>query len=867
MKPRWRRVCAAVLAAALAAPWVWWPAAGAVRAAGGAGAAGGAEASAARRGADALVPVVLVHGFTSGPEIWETGREGGLYADLIRRGYRPGETLFRVDYAADASADPWRLADRVAEAVAAAAERSPDGRVDIISHSSGALAARAYVEGGAPPGRVRTLVMIAPPNRGSFGADALRVAAFSRALAAAVSRALPAALAGAAAGVEPAPLAAAAEAGGATELDHVRALAERVWLPAMAWFVVQERLLPEEERPAARLSFVEWMRRQRPGMWRALLEGAPESRGPSPADPAWRGLSEAYERALALAVADEAVSLAQGLADARPPLPDVLGLGAAAAGGWADGDWRAAAWRALVAWLEEWAVKAGRALVRPALVAGARWTGAAAAERAWGVQAESPVLARLVTEEIGLPGDAQERVAANLALAAANARAARGAPTRATCYVTIAGQTWNVWGRFARVGGNDGFVEASAARLPAGPLDVSRAVGGVWAASHLALPGAPAVREAVLQSLDPFRAAHEVPAGRTVREPLVADRPTVLRVGAGRVGIETAAPAGWRPFLAWVAPDGRTARPLPMVQGRWQGDVPAGHLAVRLLPAGGPEGGGDGARTGAYGQLRVTWTAVAPEEAGGGRMGEPGPSEAAGRPASEADGGEDAHAGGSPPAGGDAEDGDPPAPPASESSLSEDPPLIRVVLHTRLTTAKQPRVTRHARWVWSFGDGEAAADDDPAHTTVDVRHAFAAPGTFTVTARSLAEDGRLIREQRWTVAVQQAGETLAFRAETIRPPVVRLALEGPRAWVAGRPAEFRLRWEISGGGFVERAEARADPGPRFRVLWARPGNDFTVRAALMLKMRYRFPDGSTFTAYDTYVTETLVDVYATSVVR
>lgn len=818
-----------------------------------------------------LLPVVLVHGFTSGPEVWEAGRDGGLYADLIRHGYRPGVTLFRLDYANDADADPWSLAGRLGQLVDEAARHSPDGRVDIVSFSSGSLVAREYVERLAPAQRVRTLVMIAPPNRGSFAADSLRVALFSGALAAGVSKSLAQALAGAVSGAQPDLIAAVERAPGESEVDHVRYLATHVWIPEMAWFVVQERLLPEEERPLSQLPFAEWMRKGRGEVWRALFaaQGAGRRDGS-----AWQGLSEAYELALAFEVADQAVSLAQGLAEARPALPDPLGLGAAAATGLAGGDWRTAAWRAVVAWLQDWAVRAGRALWKPALTAGARWAGAAAAEKAWGVAAGSPVLARMVTEEVPLPGagDAPgERVAANVALAAANADAARIAPGRATRYVVIAGQTWNLWGRFARVGANDGFVETSATRVPAGPLDVRRVVGGAWSAVHVALPGARAVREAVLESLDPFRGARALAPGRSERIALSDSRPALLRVGSGHVSAEASAPAGWHPVLAWVALDGKTVRPLPLSEGRWDGVLPAGYLAARLQP----DDGASGARSG-LGQLRIAWDAGA--AAGSPGAGGTGASDTA-APAPGEKRRKDAASAGAPPEGssprGDparSEAGGPdgalsPEPDASGGAPSEDLPLIQVVLHSRLTTDKKPRVTRHARWTWSFGDGQTAVDDDASHVVTGVEHVFAAPGTYRITARSLAEDGRVIRELTWTQHVERPGETHEFHAETIRPPDVALRLEGPQAWIVGRPATFQVRWAVQGGGPIESVEARAYPGERFRVQWARPGNRFSVRAAVTLKIRYRFPDGHTFTAYDTHVTETFVDVYATSVVR
>ncbi len=192
-----------------------------------------------------------------------------------------------------------------------------------------------------------------------------------------------------------------------------------------------------------------------------------------------------------------------------------------------------------------------------------------------------------------------------------------------------------------------------------------------------------------------------------------------------------------------------------------------------------------------------------------------------------------------------------------------EPPLISVIRVTKLTTDKREDRTFHARWEWDFGDGERLSDEDPSHTTVTVEHTFPADGPYTVSARSVANDGRVLRDLSWTVQAGQGagpdGRTFSFQAETIVEPQVKLTIEGPVKWVTGKAARFEVKAEVSWPPRTRRQVIRAYPGWAFDVVWEKPGV-FEVRAAITVKQSYEFPD-QRLTVYNTYVTSTKIELF------
>ncbi|MHB9057783.1 MAG: lipase family protein, partial [Bacillota bacterium] len=104
-----------------------------------------------------------------GPE----GSGGGLLDRLRAQGYVEGRDLIVV---AGGERDYVLEAVDVAAAIRQA-QGGDGGRVNVITVGVSGLAARLALLVGRDPAPVRTLIMIAPPNRGSFAATALRLAA------------------------------------------------------------------------------------------------------------------------------------------------------------------------------------------------------------------------------------------------------------------------------------------------------------------------------------------------------------------------------------------------------------------------------------------------------------------------------------------------------------------------------------------------------------------------------------------------------------------------------------------------------------------------------------------------------------------
>lgn len=210
-----------------------------------------------------------------------------------------------------------------------------------------------------------------------------------------------------------------------------------------------------------------------------------------------------------------------------------------------------------------------------------------------------------------------------------------------------------------------------------------------------------------------------------------------------------------------------------------------------------------------------------------------------------------------------------------------EPPLVSVVRVTKLTTDKREHRIYHVRWEWDFGDGERLSDEDPSHTTVTVEHTYPAAGRYTVSARSLANDGRLLRELTWAVEAGQGGagsgdaglgagrdggqspgsdgRTFTFEAETIVEPVVKLSLEGPEKWVTGKPARFEIKAEVSWPPRTRRQVIRAYPGWKFDVVWEKPGK-FEVRAAVTVRQSYEFSE-KRITVANTYVVVKTIEIF------
>ena len=123
-----------------------------------------APASAARpRSLDARPdPVLLVHGFRGSSSGWDA-----LESSLRAQGYRSSE-IDAIDYAGDASNVD--VAHQIARAADALRARTGAARVDVVSHSMGAISTRYWMERLGGAAHVDAWVSLAGVNEGTVWA-------------------------------------------------------------------------------------------------------------------------------------------------------------------------------------------------------------------------------------------------------------------------------------------------------------------------------------------------------------------------------------------------------------------------------------------------------------------------------------------------------------------------------------------------------------------------------------------------------------------------------------------------------------------------------------------------------------------------
>ncbi len=223
------------------------------------------------------VPVVLVHGLrgnassTWGAPADEDESPRGIYIALCRAGYKPGQTLFVCDYRDDNIGDYREIALRdLPAAIEKALAASGADRVDLVARSMGGLVARAYVTSQAYRGDVRTLVMIATPHRGSFGANIVKAMEMIHLQEQLRSRnelhRRP---------LESPSIPPASELFGAfeDEVAYVARQSRELWEPLFGYYYASAWLLQERpgggrDQPPA---FLDWLVGEQPQVYRALM--------------------------------------------------------------------------------------------------------------------------------------------------------------------------------------------------------------------------------------------------------------------------------------------------------------------------------------------------------------------------------------------------------------------------------------------------------------------------------------------------------------------------------------------------------------------------------------------------------------------
>jgi len=882
--------------------------------------------------AAAVVPVILV-GDWGGPQTRAWGaldpQAGGLYGRLCRAGFSPGRTLFVLDDASVRGAgglDAARAALR--DLIALARRASGALRVDIVTYGAGALLARACAEGAAAP-VVRNVVMIAPPNRGSSFFAWVRLAGEIERQSRPLSPPLDEA--GDAATGEAGP------SGGFDTATYVTARVAATWAALYEEYLQWLLVAQPETATTTRPSFEAWLMKERPSCFAENITGAAAppvappaaaaAGGPPYVQPAeGTGLSRAFYELLAINVARcRALERAGGGAGLLQALktPSLLEQGASKP--WQRWLWRIAAWF-------------GRQLQRFARARGPAVVTVAAAHRdgidPCGRYADALVPEVLSLPGCAAGGYGDLRVPANVWLERWNAweegrRAARDVvpafdaglePHPNPRYIVIAGR---LPVQIPKSGLPPAFTVPPAGDLVVAPADtllspcandVFIPVSGLLAL-HPALPLARGVQDEVLRWLTadyPAVTAYSLPGGGGVADAfgprweardnctVVATRPAYVSVdgrqGAPlpgltlRLDVEVQSPRqSWVEVRGWAYVQDRgsgvvTRREISFANcegllggGLEFSDFGLGAALVRLGLRAFPAGPA-GARAAATGQveglaatLRLSYGPAGDAPAG--------PEQATDTPPTAPASGAPPAAGGSPADGTPSGEGDAWGDPIATPGTGVAPapgvgPLIRVKLRTKHTTLVREAHHQHVRWEWDFGDGGGMTDADPTHTTCTVRHRFAAPGHYVVSAASYDAGGKLLCRLTWSVDVPApppgeeggagsgAGDGMEreLTAQAPLEPGVAVNLDGPREWMAGIPAQYWVRVSVTDPPGGRSRVVDIDPGPAFQVLWERPGH-YLVQVAVTVETTYEV-DGKAVRLRSTWVYSWPVTVLA-----
>ncbi|MHB9143823.1 MAG: alpha/beta fold hydrolase [Symbiobacteriia bacterium] len=851
---------------------------------------GGAVALAATDGAarsnSQPVPLILVHGLGGSGDGFSGPLDLGLAQRFERAGYVEGKTLFRFDYQEDNNGDYTHVAashlrpflDQVRATTGAP-------RVDLLGYSMGGLVVRYLLNLPEEAGKVRTAVLLASPAHGSFAADIVKDAVTTAAYVEARPRLGPAVRWEAAAKSANAEgMATTALSAAPTNWDQRQYIfdkARQVFEPRLAAFLLQVRF-GRNAQPL--VDFLSWWQRAWPAERQALFDDAQQPPFGGPVLIGWSG------------GAAGAASFAPGR-DLSLAYLNGLALHAA---------------QAYVGESLRVGTTAGPPKTEPKLTASGKGRLVVQATGWLGIDPNGFAIDRLLAERFSLgPGGTGPSYLANYFLhrwnladevrrgvgTASNAAApgmAVADGTHGPRYVVLAGTMPNLYRPWwPAVGPNDGAVEAASAWVPLGPRDAFYLLeGSPLATSHPALKVSGQVFERVLGELGPHPApvrrlsplirrwwwrdaeweeGGQLAARRWVPAYLDIDT-SRLKGRTGRLTIEVETgrntwgilgramgkrgqPGSQDPPQVWVeeVPEGDAnghpetesrVQPLTMRRsgGRWIGALTledfglgAKHIRVGMRLDGEKE------------NLPANDAAVLTYRV---RL-NPAPEKPAATPAAVT------------PA--------PVSPVTQPDARPAGPGTIWVRRWTRQTTSRDPGEEGHAYWQWDFGDGATVRDDEPAHTQGEIEHQFQAAGTYRVTATSVSNLGQVLRRQVWDVVVSAiggsseggaigGGQSQRFSFETVRPPWLRLELEGPEKWVTGRPATYQVRTESLPVPWVERQKITVDPAGKFQVGWEKPGT-YVVAASVMVETTYRLPEGGRVTVRSTYRVSRQVKVY------
>ncbi len=856
----------------------------------------------------ASVPVLLLEE----PGYRDSLTDHPLLLRLSKEGYAMGKTIF-----VDAPSQPFFTLEAgyewVDQKVEDALALTGAPKIDIVAFGITGLAARLAIESGyVAASRIRDLVMVASPNRGTFVAEILksfltvsihesilerstRIERYLQLIptggesgpagtgwSGSISKKVP----------EPIPW--------IDETSWVAERSQRVYEPLYARYVAEKFYsIPCVPMNNPDETFQGWIYRNAPALWENLIrKGAepPEVAGSPSYDSSGTGLSSAYYELLAMEVAKDQyvmkTSSQKGLLEslaADAYIPTSLEDAALHYGRKLLMHYAGKALVTIKAELQKWLAES---LVRAVGFAG---------------EPASPLLATLIREEtlvnLGRSADHRfERVVANVRLGTLNRSSGEKAASRPVRFVSVVGRTANPWGvAWPQIGPNDLYCEVDCAVAPAGPRDVVKVFEGVLSTSHGGLRKDKKALEFIALTLarDGQVAGQGSAVPSDTRVPVSSWRPVYcdLEEGSSSLPSKSATvtldmsdpPAGWR-YLVWSELSQSSgsgyavASPQVFVTGktaifRLEGQ---NRLGIRLTRSGplNPPLGASKVQSAFQKEVtaRVQLRLKASDDAimTANRGGAPGLA-VPGRANSSGDVTPDNRSSvpGTPPpvipaiptseAEQDFEsDSGPDYEQIDETTDADGVPVVRVVYRSKHTSLKQPCETYHGWWVADFGDGTVRVlQGEPL---LDVSHTYREGGKYEVTLTSYDNNGVKLLEKRTSARVYGDGDlTQSFRAESLGRIPVDVILTGPVKWVTGKTADFRVCLWTDLPKNVTLVDERYDPGPHFRVLWERSG-DFEVQAAVTVKLRYEL-EGGVVTVENTYMSTVPVAVLTTGVTR
>ena len=766
-----------------------------------------------------------------------------LWDRLADMGYTPGKDLFSLSLSSGLKGDYTEsYRTLLIPAIRKAKEASGAATVDIIATGLGALAARFYTVCPEYAGDVGTLVMVAPPNRGSLAATLLRSSSVSDTVAR-ILAASPQYVSPRAGGVpDPTPLKEELERAArqfppfTSEAAYVTSRARDAYEPLLAYYrkAIKWEPRPDIKSNKAKMSFEEWLADEMPDVYLKCLARAqdppitPDYTSDGPTGPPGPGmdLSRAYYETLAISAAQQSLTKTTLRAKAVP-----IDLGELLTSVLPATDPRGAAIR----WIAALAARLGLKW----LAQNQQSLAVSAARTMSGADPGDVAFDRLVKTDLVLPVGHDyagrpvfERLVANYFLDAwnradlvartANEKAAffsgDSRPGPNVRYVTIAGSVSNPYAAFipwARE--NDLFTEVDSALLTPGRDDILAVFRSTLTAGAGMLTHSETVHRFISQALSwnyPTR-ARLAPTARTAWSLWTWEKTGSAEAEAwspGYIEIDSARLPGL-PGLLEVdldfppSPPGLVPRAWVYREsgdGRW---VEQEELTLRPDPLRPGATVSVKGFAGAYRRVLVGFRYV-PDPAFGESAAVPQKPVAANltytarfKPVVASKGGVatpvTVRPGASDPAGPGPVSGlasgfvsAPPSPsapgpsagqrdgPAAGAPAEDEPETIRVIRHSKETTHLDPVETKHQAWVWDFGDGTVWRDDDPANWRAKVSHVYAKPGKYEVTGRSTTSDGRALTTRRWVVDVAPEA---GGQGEKAREEVFEASSVGPLA--------------------------------------------------------------------------------------